>query len=109
VFNGKNFDIPIIANRCLKHVSPSMMSVIPWQTKTWEDDKVFDIFHAFPANEKYPKMDHIANFLGLGGKGEMDGSKVLPTYKDGNYALIEEYVKEDVILTREIATYMGVL
>ena len=107
-YNVRNFDIPIIANRFLKYISPNAMRVVPYQTKPWENDRVYDIMTEFPHSENRIKLDHVASFLGISGKGDVDGSMVYDLYKDGKYDAIQEYQKDDIILTNEVASFMGV-
>jgi predicted PolB exonuclease-like 3'-5' exonuclease len=41
-------------------------------------------------------MDRISKLLGIEGKGDMDGSKVWPTYQAGGLTEIAHYCKGDV-------------
>jgi DNA polymerase elongation subunit (family B) len=107
-FNGKNFDMPILANRLLKYVSPTAMNSVPWDTKPWDDELHFDIFHRFPTSERYPSLNSMASFLGIQGKDGVDGSNVLELYQSGAHDRLKQYQSDDIILTREVATYMGI-
>jgi len=51
---------------------------------------------------KFVKMDNLAKAFGIEGKGDMDGSKVWDTWKEGDYAKVCEYNVDDVRMTREV-------
>ena len=106
VFNGKNFDIPVIAAKCVKYFGSTCG--IPRKEKPWESGKVFDIFNEFPCNEKWPSMSKVAEFCGLKGKGDVDGSMVFDIYLDGDWETITTYCEDDCRMTMEIAKVLGV-
>lgn len=99
--NIKKFDMLWLAQRAYKYNMSYLKRILP----TGKFDKRIldtnDIFNTF-AYGQYTKMDDIAEFLGIEGKGDMDGSQVYDYYLDGKYDEIEEYCKDDVRILRDI-------
>lgn len=102
VFVGHNlveFDLRFIFQRAVVlGVKPS--SFIPFSAKPW-DGSVYDTMVRWGAT-RGGSLDKIAKALGLGGKGDIDGSMVWDYVRDGRIAEIAEYCRRDVALARAI-------
>lgn len=101
-FIGHNlveFDLRFLFQRCVVlGVKPSRY--IPFGAKPW-DDNVYDTMVRWGAKAG-GSLDKITKALGLGGKGDIDGSKVWDYVRDGRIAEVAEYCKHDVELTRAL-------
>lgn len=101
-FVGHNlveFDLRFLFQRCVVlGVKPSRH--IPFSAKPW-DDIVYDTMQRWGARAG-GSLDKICKAIGLGCKGDMDGSKVWDAVRDGRIAEVAEYCKNDVELTRAL-------
>lgn len=108
-FVGHNlvgFDLRFIFQRCVVlGVKPSRH--IPFAAKPW-DDMVYDTMLRWNARD-FCGLDKICKALGLGGKGEIDGSQVWNYVRDGRIAEVAEYCRKDVQMTRALYKRMNFL
>jgi hypothetical protein len=102
MFIGHNlveFDLRFLFQRCVVlGVKPSRY--VPFSAKPW-DDSVYDTMVKWGARAG-GSLNKITKALGLGGKGDIDGSKVWDYVRDGRIAEVAEYCKHDVELTRQL-------
>ncbi len=101
------FDLRYIYQRCvINKVRPTVK--IPYDAKPWSD-AVFDTMVEWRgvSGRGAGKLDVIAKALGLGGKGDMDGSMVWDAIKNGEYDKVNKYCCEDVEMTRDIYKQMN--
>ena len=101
-YNGRGFDLPVIASRCLKHGVPFKHY---FQTS--------DVRYRFSAAGHFDLMDYISDFgaaravsldtmaklIGLPGKVGVDGKDVGPMVHAGRIAEVEAYCLCDVAQT----------
>lgn len=101
-FVGHNlveFDLRFLFQRCVVlGVRPSRH--IPFSAKPW-DDAVYDTMVRWGARAG-GSLNKISKALGLGSKGDLDGSKVWDYVRDGRIAEVADYCKNDVDLTRAL-------
>lgn len=109
VFIGHNilgFDLNVIKKRSIiENVIPDFK--IPFAAKPW-DDGVYDTMLRWDV-KNFTSQDKIALALGLGGKGDMNGSMVYQYWKDGRIDEIKDYCKRDVESVRRIHKRMNVV
>ena len=101
-YNGRSFDLPVIAVRSLCHAVP-----LGWyyRDKTVRDRRS-DEGHldlcdwlADHGAVRAGKLDAITRLIGLPGKGEINGSQVEGLYKSGQLELVQQYCLGDVVQT----------
>jgi hypothetical protein len=106
VFVGHNlaaFDLPFLRKRCVVlGIKPPRY--IPFSAKAW-DKTIYDTMIQWDA-KNFVGMDKLCRILGMSGKGDMDGSKVWPTVRDGGIEKVAEYCKGDVERTRALFNRM---
>ena len=101
-YNGRNFDLPVIALRSLCHAIPlgwyyrdkSVRSRYSEEGHLDLCDTLGDHGAARPG-----KLDAVARLIGLPGKVGIDGSQVEGLYKAGQLATIQKYCLADVAQT----------
>lgn len=102
VFVGHNmieFDLRFIFQRAVVlGVQPSPH--IPFNARPWGDSSVFDTMTAWAGARNTVSLDKLARVLGVGGKGDMDGSMVWDAVKEGRIDEVAEYCKSDIAMTR---------
>jgi hypothetical protein len=102
-FIGHNlveFDLRFLFHRAVVlGVKPSHH--IPFFAKPW-DDGVFDTMVRWAGVKDRVKLEKLAKVLGVGTKGDMDGSKVWDYVRDGRIAEVADYCANDVVLTRAV-------
>ncbi len=101
-YNGRRFDLPVVANRMLRHG-------IPFTAYYSDRDyryRYSDLGHLDLADiltdhgaARMPKLDHVARLVGMPGKMDVDGSMVDQLYKEGRIEEIREYCLHDVVQT----------
>lgn len=75
---------------------------IPFNAKPWDDAKVFDTMARWGGARNPVKLDKLARAMGVGGKGEIDGSKVWDYVRDGLIGQVAEYCENDISMTRGV-------
>lgn len=102
VFIGHNlieFDLRFIYQRAVVlGVHPSRH--IPFNARPWGDSSVFDTMTAWAGARNTVSLDKLGRVLGLGGKGDMDGSMVWDAVNEGRIDEVAAYCKNDIEITR---------
>jgi predicted PolB exonuclease-like 3'-5' exonuclease len=101
-YNGRSFDLPVIALRSLCHAVP-----MPWYYREkdtryrYSEHGHLDLcdWLADHGAVRAGKLDAITRLVGLPGKSGMDGSQVEGLYRAGELAAIERYCLADVAQT----------
>lgn len=104
--NVINFDIRFLWQRAII-LGVRMPAWFPRDPKPWSGE-VFDTMTAFAGARNMIGMDRLCEALGMGGKGEIDGSMVARMWADGKYQEIADYCAADVERTRSIHRRMQV-
>jgi DNA polymerase elongation subunit (family B) len=103
-FIGHNlvaFDLRFIMHRAMVlGVKPSRH--IPFNARPVGDRAVFDTMTAWAGYGNRISLDKLAGALGVGGKGDIDGSMVWDMVKDGRLPEVAKYCMDDVELTRKV-------
>lgn len=105
-FNGRRFDLPVLANRMLKHGVPfpayyAGRSGGPDYRYRYNDEghlDLADVMTDFGAS-RMPRLDALAQLVGMPGKMGVDGSKVQSMHEQGKHAEIRDYCLHDVVQT----------
>jgi hypothetical protein len=94
------FDLRFLFQRAVMlGVKPSYH--IPFDARPW-DDGVYDTMTRWAGLKGTVKLDKLAKAMGVGSKGDLDGSKVWDYVDAGRIAEVAEYCKNDVAMTRAI-------
>jgi predicted PolB exonuclease-like 3'-5' exonuclease len=102
-FNGRSFDLPVLALRCLRHGVP-----LPWYYEPrsgyryrFSDEGHLDLcdFLCEHGAARSLSLDAAARVIGLPGKNGIDGSQVEGMYLAGQVAQIRDYCLHDVAQT----------
>lgn len=101
-YNGRKFDLPVVANRMLRHGIPFTAYYNDRDYRYRYSDfghvDLADVLTDYGA-ARMPKLDHVARLVGMPGKMDVDGSMVEQLYNDGRLADIREYCLHDVVQT----------
>jgi predicted PolB exonuclease-like 3'-5' exonuclease len=105
-FNGRRFDLPVLANRMLKHGVPfpayyAGRSGGPDYRYRYSDEGHMDLADVLTdyGASRMPSLSALAQLVGMPGKMDVDGSKVQSMFEHGRHAEIREYCLHDVIQT----------
>jgi predicted PolB exonuclease-like 3'-5' exonuclease len=102
-FNGRGFDLPVIALRCLRHGIP-----LPWYYQPrsdyryrFSDEGHLDLcdFLCEHGAARSLSLDAAARVIGLAGKTGVDGSQVEGLFHAGQLEAIRDYCLHDVVQT----------
>ena len=104
-WNGRGFDMPVIASRCLRHGVP-----MPWWFRDRNTRYRFNVeghfdlmdFLADYGAAKSARLDVFAKLVGFPGKVGVDGSQVAPMVHAGRLAEVAAYCLCDVVQTAAI-------
>jgi 3'-5' exonuclease len=101
-YNGRGFDLPVIASRCLKHGVPFkhyfQTSDVRYRFSPAGHFDLMDYMSDFGAARAIP-LDTMAKLIGLPGKVGVDGKDVGPMVHAGRIAEVEAYCLCDVAQT----------
>ncbi|MCA9581070.1 MAG: 3'-5' exonuclease [Myxococcales bacterium] len=101
-FNGRGFDLPVLANRCLKHGVPFSAYYADRDYRYRFSDKghidLSEFLSDYGASRR-PRLDSVAQLMGLPGKLDVDGSQVQGMYERGLLREIRDYCLHDVVQT----------
>jgi 3'-5' exonuclease len=101
-YNGRSFDLPVIALRCLRH---GLSLRFFFQDKDYRyrftDTGHLDLYDFLSEHgaARIGSLDAIARVMGLPGKVGVDGSQVEGLYNAGQLQLIKDYCLADVSQT----------
>lgn len=101
-YNGRGFDMPVIALRCLRHGVPLRFY---YQDRDYRfrytDEGHMDLcdFLSDHGAARYISLDAAARLIGLPGKVGIDGSQVEALYHSGQLDAIKRYCLADVVQT----------
>jgi predicted PolB exonuclease-like 3'-5' exonuclease len=105
-FNGRRFDLPVLANRMLKHGVPfpayyaGRSGRVDYRYRFSDEGHMdlADLLTDFGAS-RMPSLDALAQLVGMPGKMGVDGSKVQSMHEQGKHAEIRNYCLNDVVQT----------
>jgi predicted PolB exonuclease-like 3'-5' exonuclease len=105
-WNGRGFDLPVIAARCLRHGIPfrhyyESKDVRYRYTADGHHD-LMDFLSDFGAS-KSAKLDAVARLVGMPGKVGVEGKDVGPMVAAGRLAEVQAYCLSDVVQTAAVA------
>ncbi|HSC88717.1 MAG TPA: 3'-5' exonuclease [Polyangiaceae bacterium] len=101
-FNGRSFDLPVIATRCLRHGIPFRGYYRSRDMRyRFTEEGHFDLmdFVADYGAATKSRLDVLAKLCGMPGKVGVDGKDVGPLYHAGRLAEIRDYCLCDVVQT----------
>jgi hypothetical protein len=101
-YNGRSFDLPVIALRCLRHAVPMRFFFEDKDYRYRFSDTGHIDLHDFLSEHgaaRVGKLDAIARVMGLPGKVGVDGSQVEGLYNAGQLESIKNYCLSDVAQT----------
>lgn len=101
-YNGRQFDLPVLANRMLKHGVPFPAYYARRDYRYRYSDQghmdLADVLTDYGASRK-PRLTALAKLVGMPGKMGVDGSQVQSMFEQGRFAEIRDYCLHDVIQT----------
>ena len=105
-FNGRRFDLPVLANRMLKRGVPfpayyaGRSGRVDYRYRFSDEGHMdlADVLTDFGAS-RMPSLDALAQLVGMPGKMGVDGSKVQSMHEQGKHAEIRDYCLHDVVQT----------
>jgi len=100
-YNGRGFDLPVIALRCLRHGIPMRFAFDKGFRYRYSDEGHMDLFDFLSDHgaARVGSLDALAHLVGLPGKVGVDGSQVEGLYNAGQLPLIKNYCLSDVTQT----------
>ena len=101
-YNGRSFDLPVLALRCLRHgVSLRFFFQDKDYRHRYSDSGHIDLYDFLSEHgaARVGSLDAIARVVGLPGKVGVDGSQVEGLYNAGQLDLIKKYCLTDVAQT----------
>lgn len=106
-WNIRRFDLIWLWHRVIKYDLDFLRRFMP--LKKWSD-RIIDLMEWFSAPDyrEMTKLDDACRFLGIKGKGDIDGSKVYDYYLEGRIKEICDYCGRDVEKNQKIFNKMGI-
>lgn len=104
-WNGRGFDLPVIAARCLRHGVPLRHYYTDRDVRyRFSPEGHFDLmdFLADFGAARPAKLDVVAKLVGMPGKYGVDGKDVAPMVHAGKLAEVQAYCLSDVVQTAAI-------
>ena len=101
-YNGRSFDLPVIALRCLRHGIPLRFFFADKDYRyRFSDAGHIDLYDFLSEHgaAKVGSLDAVARVVGLPGKVGVDGSQVEGLYNGGQLEQIKKYCLTDVAQT----------
>lgn len=101
-YNGRGFDLPVIALRCMRHGVPMRFFFQDRDYRyRFSDTGHIDVYDFLCEHgaAKIGSLDAIARVIGLPGKVGVDGSQVEGLYHAGQIEMIKRYCLTDVAQT----------
>lgn len=98
--NIKEFDLKLIYHRAIKYQVRDLIYHLRMLSKL----NIYDTMEkwAFFSYRDLTSLDDILNYLGMEGKGDIDGSKVYDLYLAGEFSKIYNYCMDDVVKSRSL-------
>jgi predicted PolB exonuclease-like 3'-5' exonuclease len=96
-FNGRRFDLPVLANRMLKH-GVQFPAYYAGRSGDEGHMDLADVLTDYGAS-RMPSLTALAQLVGMPGKMDVDGSKVESMFDHGRYTEIRDYCLHDVVQT----------
>jgi predicted PolB exonuclease-like 3'-5' exonuclease len=101
--NVAGFDLPFLKHRCiLNGVKPIKSIVDAMNAKPWDSCIADTMLMWSNDREKRVSLDKLSKALGIGGKGDFNGSMVAHAWDNGEYEKVIKYCQNDVTLTRNV-------
>lgn len=103
-FNGRNFDLPVLELQALRYgcVAPRYFNEQYGHRYRYSQKHHYDL-QEFVTNFGMYRVrggfDLLQRLIGLGGKGDVDGSKVQDMWEEGRLDEIHRYCRHDVLQT----------
>jgi 3'-5' exonuclease len=102
-FNGRNFDLPVLELQALRYgcAAPRYFGGGEYRHR-YRQEKHYDLYDFLTNHGMYRirgGFDLVQRLAGLGGKGEIDGSKVQDLWEAGRLEDIHRYCAQDVVQT----------
>jgi 3'-5' exonuclease len=100
-YNGRAFDLPVLALRCLRHGVAMRFAYDRNFRYRYSDEGHLDLFDFLSDHgaARVGSLDALAHLVGLPGKVGVDGSQVEGLYNAGQLPLIKNYCLSDVTQT----------
>ncbi len=100
-YNGRGFDLPVLALRCLRHGIPMRFAFDRNFRYRYSDEGHLDLFDFLSDHgaARIGSLDALAHLVGLPGKVGVDGSQVEGLHNAGQLPLIKNYCLSDVTQT----------
>ncbi len=100
-FNGRCFDLPVLAHRCLRHGVPFPFYYERGVRYRYSDEGHIDLADLLTDHGAAQRisLDTAARLVGLPGKLDVDGSQVQQLFDEGRYEAIDAYCLQDVLQT----------
>ncbi|WP_066801247.1 3'-5' exonuclease [Moraxella oblonga] len=104
-WNGANFDLPVLLYRMAHHkIDASALMNAGFQKNDYlyrYSEKHIDLMDKFSFGSygAKQKLDTIASLCGFAGKGDIDGSQVVPMVQAGQWDKLTTYCESDVLNT----------
>lgn len=99
--NVVDFDLKFLYQRMVvNRIKPHWS--FPIQPNRYAADTVQDTMSRWAGFGGRVSLDNLASYLGVGGKGDIDGSMVFDFYRDGKIGELLKYCAHDVTLTRDV-------
>lgn len=104
-WNGANFDLPVLLYRMTHHkINAAALTNAGIQKHDYlhrYSEKHIDLMDKFSFGSwsGKQKLDTIASLCGFAGKGDIDGSQVVPMVQSGQWQKLTSYCESDVINT----------
>lgn len=98
--NIKEFDLKLFYHRAIKYQFKDLLFHLQMLSK----ENIFDTMDewSFLTYKELTSMNDILTYLGMEGKGDIDGSKVYDLYLAGELEKIYDYCMEDIEKTRKL-------
>lgn len=103
-WNGAGFDLPVIMYRAMHHRLSAPALFNPAQKPDYlyrYGEMHIDLMDKMSLYNNYQrqKLDTIASLCGFAGKGDIDGSQVVPMVQAGDWQKLTSYCESDVLNT----------
>lgn len=94
------FDVRFLTQRAIA-LGIRLPNWWPHEAKPWGNE-IFDTMVKWAGAKGTVSLDNLCFALGIGGKGEIDGSMIAQMFKDGKHEEIATYCRQDVERVRQV-------